>query len=80
MWHSMGLMDVFVVYESPSDYPGEIVVRRFTAEGGQPAPQKLVYRGTSLEDARETILKLVPHALRFARELSDERQIFECWI
>lgn len=72
---------IFVVYVQPLDYPNEIVVRKFTGKDeGIPVPLDLVYRGTSLPDARKKILGLSPHALYFPRSESDERQILECWI
>jgi len=33
-----GVLDMWTVYDSPKDYPGEIVARRFETGGGNPEP------------------------------------------
>lgn len=73
-------LSMYVVYEKPTDYPDQIIVRRFVARLGQPVPMELVYRGEDISAARRTILGLAPSAIRFGRDASDARAIFECWI
>jgi hypothetical protein len=71
---------IFVVYNRPSDYPDEIIVRKFTTSEGDPVPLEIIYRGKNLMDARSAVVKLSPHAIHFTRSAGDERQIMECWI
>ena len=71
---------IFVVYDRPTDFPNEIVVRKFTAVSGVPEPLEIIYRGLNLLDAQSKILELSPHAIQFHRDPSDESQIVECWI
>lgn len=73
-------MDCYVIYDNPVDYPKETIVRRFTATGGQPVPQQLIYRGSSLGDARTAIAKLLPGAICFNPDSTDDRGIVECWL
>lgn len=73
-------LTMYVVYDSPTDYPCEWVVRRFTTRDSQAVPKELIYRGSNLGEARRAIVQAAPNAIRFNRDLSDERQIVECWI
>jgi len=67
-------MKMWVIYKSPSDYPGSWVVREHDVPGG---PRQDCDVCTSLNEAR----KLVPFGLiRIDRFPSDPPQLVETWM
>lgn len=69
-------MDYYVIYENPTDYPGEWVVRRYTL-GFYATAMGKPKRFLSLEDARGCI----PQGLTcFKREVVDDPVIVETWL
>lgn len=71
-------MEVFTVYDSPRDYPGRFVVRRFviTGEWTTPDADPLVVADT-LEIARQAI----PYGLvQVPRMYGDDPPIVESWL
>ena len=52
------VLEMFTVYYSPADYPGEYVVRRWTADGSGPDPvpdKELFMRTVSFHQVREKL-------------------------
>lgn len=68
----MGL-EIFVVYENPSDFPGKMVVRKFIND--KPTLEPLCVEDT-LEEAREKIPKGL---FRMDRMADDDIVIVETW-
>ena len=74
----MSPVEFFVVYDSPSDYPGRFVVRRFVSTAGRvvPDPEPVAVTST-LEIAREVIpIGLV----RLSPRPDDDQAISEVWL
>lgn len=68
-----GLLEMFVVYDHPLDYPGHFVVRRWS--GDQPTENFAVAR--TIEEARAH----VPMGLhRLPRQPDDDAAIVEVWL
>lgn len=72
-------MTQWIVYQSPCDYPGKVVVRGVDIFADEP---QLVHHTEcavfeSLEDARAAI---PPHLYRLERHPSDPAPIVEVWI
>lgn len=71
---------IWTIYESPSDYPGKIVVRCWYGE--VPCPEVKLFHGTDeegIEDARRYALD-EGASLPLERQLADDPSILECWI
>lgn len=69
-------MVMFVIYNSPSDYPGKWVVRRWNCLP-VPTPTEEAIACESLDEARQTIPQ---GALLLARHPDDDPVIHETWI
>lgn len=72
------ILDIYVVYANPLDYPGRYVVRRQGVSRGRvdidPEPLGVV---DTLDQARD----LLPPGLTWLdRQPGDEPQIVECWL
>jgi hypothetical protein len=74
------IMQQFVVYNSPDDYPGKYVLRRWWVKQGEPEPVSdpaPVIVATSLSDVRAAVpfgLYCVPRAP------NDEPCVHEVWL
>ncbi len=70
---------MFVIYDSPSDYPGKYVVRRWCiAPGGEVRPDADPTATTyTLRQARS---KIPSHYKRMARHPYDDACIVEVWL
>lgn len=74
------VLETYVIYFSPSDFPGMFVVQRFEIRRGEPEPipdVEPVIVAESLLAAREAIPDWMTC---LARHPSDEPQIVETWI
>lgn len=70
-------MEMWTIYDSPDDFPGTIVLRKFLAQGGVPAPEGTVILCPSVEAAR----RLLPPGLAcFPRAPSDPPSVVETWL
>lgn len=69
----------YVVYCSPTDFPGKFAVRAWDAvgENGEPTPAPEVTVVSTLDEAREAI---PPHLFRLPRMEGDDPCIVEVWI
>lgn len=72
-----GMPPVFTVYESPKDYPGKFVIRRWI---GMDPDREPVAVGDTLEDVRAELKKLNPYLVRLERDVLDDPVILETWI
>ncbi len=69
-------MTMWVIYENPSDYPGQFVVRRW-AVGECMVADRFETVTESLESARQSI----PAGLyRLGRQVDDDPVIVEVWL
>lgn len=69
----------FVIYDNPTDYPGQIVVRPWYIAPGVPMPISYHWTFQTVEAARRAILGFRPWAICFVRNSEDEPQIVETW-
>lgn len=73
------VMDMWVVYSNPSDYPGKWVLRRWEIQRGNtdPIPTKNVHTG----DLYAEVIAHLPGGLtRLGRDQSDDPTITESWV
>lgn len=70
-------LDVWTVYDSPADYPGEIVARRFEVRAGASAPTADILLAPTVDIMR---LRLERRGLvNLGRQPGDEPHIVEAW-
>jgi hypothetical protein len=74
------LFRAIVVYDSPRDFPGEVVAREQFAARGQVIPGELVSRAPDLATCRQQINERFPGLYRMPRAAADQKQIVEVWI
>ncbi|MES2460583.1 MAG: hypothetical protein V4671_08355 [Armatimonadota bacterium] len=75
----IGSLSVWTIYDSPFDYPGRFVVRRWEVSGpdGRAVPDQECVLADSLEEARAA----VPPGLRnLGRYPQDDINIAETWL
>lgn len=71
------MLEMFVIYNSPRDYPGKFVLRRWIIEAGISRPDD----SAIIANALETVRAAVPLGMyRLERDPQDEPQIVESWI
>ena len=71
------VLDIYVVYEHPTDYPDKFVLRKWAITPNEIHPEKTVI----VEDTLEALHKHVPHNMaRIERNILDEPQIIEIWL
>lgn len=72
-------LDMFVVYERPTDYPEDFVIRRFRVGSGLEilADRTPLFVGPTLKAARRAV---PPHCIRLERDPSDDPKIVEVWL
>lgn len=74
----MDPVEVFTIYDSPSDYPGRFVVRRFVVTGEQITPDA---GPTVVADTLETARAAIPYGLiQMPRMEGDDAPIVESWL
>jgi hypothetical protein len=71
-----GELCIWVVYDSPSDYPGQFVARMFVLD----KPTQTVLTEPTLGDLRALLLMLYPDLYCIPRQADDEPQIIEVWL
>jgi len=70
-------MELFTIYDKPTDEPDKFVLRRWTIVGSKPTPDAEYQTADSLEDIR----KLLPPGLScMSRNPTDDPKIVETWI
>ena len=74
-WLPKGL-HIFVVYNSPSDFPGQYVVRRWIVGPAIVPDEKVWWLSPSLEECQ---LSIPEDAVRFDRDPDDDSCIVEVW-
>lgn len=76
---SKSILELWTIYESPADYPGKFVVRRWEIIDGsrEPIAAKSCFVENSLIAARERIPK---DRCNLGRQPNDDPVIVETWI
>lgn len=72
-----GTLDVYTIYDHPSDYPDKYVLRVHHAAAGQTRSEAVACLFDSLDAAREA---LPPGLVCVGREMGDDPVIVESWI
>lgn len=72
------VVDMWTVYENPSDYPGEFVARRFVVAMGRYGPTTDVVRGATLDALQAQLNGLGRTWL--PRMPDDEPQVLGVWL
>jgi hypothetical protein len=73
-------VDIYVIYDHPSDYPDNFVVRRWTIQPGTFFPTDELWRHDSIEAARSQARRFSQHDSRIGRLQKDDPTIIETWI
>lgn len=68
---------IYTIYDHPSDYPDNFVVRRWSVVGGNVKPDDSCILANSLEEARSGFN---PGMTRIPRLPQDDQVIVELWI
>ena len=73
------LIKLWTIFESPADYPGKFVVRRFDIVecGFGPLPAESYFIADSLESAR---LRIPAGKVKVRRSPDDDQCIVETWL
>lgn len=71
------LLEMFIVYERPRDFPGHYVLRRWVVQRGGSRPTDDFVLEPTLEKIREHV---PPHCVRLERDPNDEAHIVETWL
>jgi hypothetical protein len=72
------MMEMFVVYERPRDYPDKFVLRRWSiGPGSAEGDADWFVLGETLDDVRAAVPQ---HCIRVGRSPHDEPQIVESWV
>jgi hypothetical protein len=73
------VMEMYVVYKRPKDYPDHYVLRKWIIGAAKDRP--LPSEWFALADTLDAIRAQVPNGfIRLERDPNDEPQIVECWI
>lgn len=71
-----GMLEMWVVYNRPHDYPGQVVVRKWLAFQGEARATDTIITGYSVAEVRAQI----PRGLHCQpRDESDDPHIVEVW-
>lgn len=69
-------LDIWVVYDRPQDYPGQVVARKWMALQGEVLATSVVITGNTVDDVRAQI---PPGLFCQPRDENDDPHIIECW-
>lgn len=71
------VLDIYVVYENPTDCPNKFVLRKWAITPNEVHPEETVV----VEDTLEALRKHIPgNMARIERNILDEPQIIEIWL
>jgi hypothetical protein len=74
-------LDVWTIYDHPSDYPNDFVARKTTIHKAVITVARDVLKASSLEAIRALVQAHSPNVLdRFERNPDDDPVIVECWM
>jgi hypothetical protein len=71
------ILEMFVVYERPKDYPDKFVLRRWAIGRGAAQGTEWFVLGETIEEVRAHVPL---HCVRIGRDPHDEPQIVEVWL
>lgn len=71
------MLDMYVVYERPRDFPNSFVVRHWIIDGKGGKPTDWLVVGKTLDQVRQAI---PGYCVRLERSPEDEPQIVESWL
>jgi hypothetical protein len=71
------MLDMYVVYDHPTDFPNHFVVRHWIIGAGSAKPTDRCVIGKTLDEVRTAI---PAYYVRLERSPEDEPQILESWV
>lgn len=73
-------MNLYTVYNSPSDYPNDYVVRRWqiTEQSKAPVAMNIIIIGKNLAEIRKQLAAMGLYQI--PRDVTDDKNIVETWI
>lgn len=74
------MLSIYTIYNSPSDYPGEFVIKKWDTGNGKMSVQdpRFLYTSTDLESCRAQMKER--NLTLMARQVGDDPVIVESWI
>jgi hypothetical protein len=76
---SLEVLEMWVIYDHPADYPDHYVVRRWAVVRGESHPDPICQMAPDVESARLLIPRRMWNLGRYEYE-SDDRAVMEVWI
>lgn len=74
------VMDMWVIYENPSDFPGLFVARKHEIRCGTHNPTEEYYTAKLLKILRVWVQGKSPGCIRIPRDSKDDPTIVESWM
>jgi len=74
------VMDIWVIYEKPVDFPDRFVARRHEIRCGTHNPTEEYYTATLLKILRVWVQGEAPGCVRIPRSPGDDPKIVESWL
>jgi hypothetical protein len=71
------MLDMYVVYDHPTDFPNHFVVRHWIIGAGRAKPTDRCVIGKTLDEVRTAI---PAYCVRLERSPEDEPQVLESWV
>lgn len=69
---------IWVIYKNPSDFPGQVIARKWIAQSPEPYPTRSIIRGLSVERLRD---QFILSGLKcFPRDPKDDACVVESWL
>jgi hypothetical protein len=75
--NSRDCLSIYTVFDNPTDYQGQFVVRRFESRGTGVTPCEVVATGKSLTEVRDQLPKGL---MKLDRHPNDDPNIVETWL
>lgn len=74
------MLEQWVIYDSPIDYPGKFVARKFLITRSGFFPTETTFIEDNLDAVRSQVCNNDPNLVMLPRFAGDDRKIVETWI
>lgn len=71
-------LEIYVVYNNPSDFPGKIVSRKFEVSNGASRPTNEIMMFATVDEVTEFFEGI--RKVKINRSIFDDPVIMECWL
>lgn len=75
-----GSLSTWTIYDHPSDFPDNYVVREFRIQAGSDPILGQAHLFLTLAEARDALQQLAPSAYCLARQPEDDPTVVETWL